>query len=97
MITHVHITIALLAWNLITFALYGIDKRKARKNKWRIRERTLILCAFLMGGAGAFLGMSLFRHKTKHIKFKILVPLAFALNVAVIVTVLWLFCLRQAQ
>ena len=88
MITYIYIAGALTAWNLITLALYGIDKRKARENKWRIRERTLILCAFLMGGAGAFFGMALFRHKTKHVKFKLLVPLALIMNIAVVVFVL---------
>jgi uncharacterized membrane protein YsdA (DUF1294 family) len=73
--------IAVAVWNIITFTLYGADKRKARKNHRRISETTLILCAFLMGGAGAILGMKVFRHKTKHWKFKILVPLALLLNI----------------
>ena len=72
-------------WNIITFALYGADKQKARKQKRRISEVTLILCAFLMGGAGALLGMSVFRHKTKHLKFKLLVPIALILNIVIVV------------
>lgn len=73
----------LLIWNMIVFAVYGIDKRKSIKNKWRIKEVTLIEFAFLMGGAGAIIEMSMFRHKTKHLKFKILVPLALLINIAV--------------
>lgn len=71
-------------WNIIVFALYGYDKISAIKGTWRISERTLILAAFLMGGFGAFLGMQIFRHKTKKLKFNISVPLAMLLNIAVI-------------
>ena len=72
---------ALIVWNVIVLALYGADKRKARKGKWRTSEATLIVCAFLMGGVGALLAMSLFRHKTKHLKFRLLVPLAVVVNI----------------
>ena len=80
--------IVIALWNITTFALYGADKQKARKNKRRISEATLILCAFLMGGAGALFGMSVFRHKTKHLKFKLLVPLAFILNIVIVALIL---------
>ena len=60
--------------NMITFVLYGIDKRKAVKNQWRIRESTLLLLAAAGGVFGAWLGMNVFHHKTKHRKFTILVP-----------------------
>jgi len=70
------------AVNLLAFALYGADKRKAKRGTWRIRESTLLLVAALGGSAGALLGMELFRHKTKHWKFKILVPLFLLLHVA---------------
>ena len=75
----------LLIWNLCTFILYAVDKSRAKNNKWRISEATLVGVAFLMGALGAFLGMSLLRHKTKHIKFKVLVPVALVINVAVVV------------
>lgn len=74
--------IALGAWNLIVFCVYGLDKYKAQKDKWRIPEKTLILLAFLMGGLGAFLGMRIFRHKTKHTLFTVGVPLCLLLNIA---------------
>ena len=71
-------------WNLAVLLIYGLDKRRAVREKWRIRERTLLICAFAMGGLGALLGMELFRHKTQHIKFKILVPLALVCNAAAV-------------
>ena len=73
-----------IVWNIIVFLLYGMDKRKSIKGKWRTKEKTLILSAFLMGGIGAGFGMKIFRHKTKHIKFKILIPLAIIFNIAII-------------
>ena len=74
----------LLVWNLCVLILYALDKSRAKNNKWRISEATLIAVAFLMGGIGAFLGMSLLRHKTKHLKFRLLVPLAVVVNVVVV-------------
>ena len=74
--------------NLITFFLYGIDKRRAQKNQWRISEACLLTLPFLGGALGALLGMSLYRHKTKHIRFCILVPLALILH-----TAFWAACL----
>ena len=61
--------------SILGFALMGKDKKKAKKNAWRIPERTLILIAFAGGGIGSFLGMRIFRHKTKHAKFAILLPI----------------------
>ncbi|MBE5967119.1 MAG: DUF1294 domain-containing protein [Lachnospiraceae bacterium] len=54
----------------------GLDKRRAVRNKWRIPESTLLLIAWIGGGIGSFLGMRIFRHKTKHRKFVILLPIA---------------------
>ena len=73
---------ALLLVNIVAFAAYGIDKRKAQKGKWRIPESTLLLLAFFGGAPGALMGMRAFRHKTKHRKFKILVPLFLVLHIA---------------
>ena len=80
-----YMAIILVVWNILTLSLYGIDKSKAKKGKWRISEFALISCAFLMGAAGAVLGMWIFRHKTKHTKFNVLVPLALILNIGIIV------------
>lgn len=66
----------LVGMNLVGFISMGMDKQKAIHNKWRIPEFTLIMIAFLGGGIGSFLGMRAFRHKTKHMKFVILLPIA---------------------
>lgn len=71
--------IYLLVINIITFLAYLIDKKKAVNGSWRTKEITLILLGFLGGAFGATLGMKLVRHKTKHIKFLILVPLSLIL------------------
>ena len=56
----------LAAVNVVTFTVYGIDKRKARRGAWRIPEKTLFLLPLLGGSVGALLGMKVFRHTTKH-------------------------------
>ena len=60
----------LLAINAVTFIVYGIDKYKAKKAKWRISEATLLLLAVLGGSIGAWMGMKVWHHKTMHKKFK---------------------------
>ena len=77
----IYIICYLLIVNITAFILYGLDKRKAEKNKWRIKESTLIVIAALGGSVGALLGMIIFRHKTKHPKSFILVPLFLLLQV----------------
>ncbi len=74
----------LLLMSLLAFALYSIDKVKAKHGQWRIPERTLILLAYLGGAAGAWIGMQVFRHKTQHTKFRVLVPIALLLWLAAI-------------
>lgn len=69
--------------NILTFAAYGYDKYCARKGKWRVSERRLMGLAFFFGGAGAFLGMQVFRHKTKHLQFEILVPFFMVLQAVI--------------
>ena len=68
--------------NLLTLFLMGFDKHRARRGGRRIRERTLLLCSACFGGFGALLGMFLFRHKTKHLRFRILLPLFCVLQAA---------------
>ena len=60
--------------NVISFILMFSDKRRAIKNKWRISENTLMIVSILGGSIGAILGMYTFRHKTKHLKFKVGIP-----------------------
>jgi uncharacterized membrane protein YsdA (DUF1294 family) len=66
----------LVLTNLFSFFLMGADKRRARKGKRRVPERTLLLLSFLGGCVGALCGMVFCRHKTKHAKFLVLVPLS---------------------
>lgn len=81
---------ALAVWNLLVFFLYARDKRKAQTGRRRTPEKTLLACALLLGGVGAFAGVFGVRHKTKHAKFYVLVPLAALLTlgafVALVVT-----------
>ena len=69
--------------NLLAFALFGVDKRRAKRHSWRIRETSLLLTAVLGGSLGALLGMLVFRHKTRHGKFMIGVPVLLAIHVAI--------------
>ena len=70
-----------LAINLITFILYGVDKRRAKRGAWRIPEKTLLAGTWLLGGVGAFAAMRMFRHKTKHIAFQVSAPVGAVLSV----------------
>ena len=73
--------IYLLIENILTFAIYGIDKWKAVHDKWRIKEATLLILAFLGGGMGALLGMQVFHHKTQKWYFRFTVPVMLILQV----------------
>lgn len=71
--------------NIVTLLLFIIDKRKAIKKKWRISELTLLTSSFIGGSIGAMIGMYMFRHKTKHWKFIILIPLSLILHVVLFI------------
>ena len=75
----------ILAVNIVTFLLYGIDKYKAKKNQWRISEATLLTMAAIGGSIGALAGMRLWHHKTMHKKFKYGIPLIIIMQVALAV------------
>lgn len=75
-----NIVLVFLLWNLIVAFIYAADKRRARIGARRIREITLVFCAFLLGAYGAIMGMVVFNHKTSKIKFRIFVPLAVIVN-----------------
>ena len=68
----------LLIINAAGFLLMLVDKWKAKKNRWRIRESTLLIVAALGGSVGSLLGMYIFRHKTLHLKFTLGIPLILA-------------------
>ena len=83
-----HIVILyLVAINVVTFLLYGIDKFKAQRSRWRIPEAVLLGLAVVGGSVGAWLGMMVWRHKTQHKKFKYGIPLILALQIALLVLV----------
>ena len=72
----------LLAINVVAFIVYGIDKYKAKKAKWRISEATLLLLAILGGSIGAWMGMKVWHHKTMHKKFKYGIPAILLIQIA---------------
>lgn len=84
--TNLSLLILLLVLNILSMFLYLIDKLKSKKGTERISEDNLLLSSFL-GGIGAFLGMQIFRHKTKHLKFKISVPLFALLHIGLILLI----------
>ena len=73
--------------NVLSFLLFGIDKYRAVKKKWRISERTLLIIALIGGSLGALFGMFSFHHKTQKYKFSIGIPLILILHIFL----LWLF------
>jgi hypothetical protein len=75
----------LIIINILSFILYGIDKLKAIKKKKRISEKTLILIGILGGSIGSLIGMNLFRHKTKKLKFIISLPLILIIHIIVVI------------
>lgn len=67
----------------VGFALMGADKRRAERGAWRIPEKVLFGVSFLLGGVGSLVGMFVFRHKTRHVSFCILLPLSALWSLAV--------------
>ena len=74
--------IYLLAANIVTFVVFGIDKYKAKRGLWRIPEASLLTMAVIGGSIGAWLGTKVWHHKTLHKKFKYGIPLIIALQAA---------------
>lgn len=79
----------LLIVNLVSFALMGLDKRKAKRGQWRISEKTLFLPPLLGGTVGAILGMRVFHHKTKHWYFRYGLPALLVLQLALAGWLYW--------
>ena len=75
----------LLSVNSLTFLLYGIDKYKAKKGRWRISEATLLTMAAIGGSIGAWAGMRTWHHKTMHKKFKYGIPVIIIMQIALVV------------
>ena len=82
----IHIAIAyLVIINVVTFFVYGIDKWKAKRSKWRVSEATLLMLAVIGGSIGAWLGMKVWHHKTLHKKFRYGIPIIILLQIALLV------------
>ena len=79
------VLIYLVTINVATFSMYGIDKWKAKKSKWRIREAALLGLAVLGGSIGGWLGMKVWHHKTLHKKFRYGVPAIIIVQLTIIV------------
>ena len=88
------LSIWLPALNIATFFLFGLDKARARRQKFRIPERTLFLLSILGGSIGALAGMQLWKHKTLHNTFRIGIPAILLLQSA---AALWLLTSLQAS
>lgn len=82
---HRYLIYYLLVINAATFIIYGIDKDKAKKAKWRISEATLLTMAAVGGSIGAWLGMKAWHHKTLHRKFKYGVPIILLIQIALMI------------
>lgn len=83
-----YVILYLVAINIITFIIYGIDKYKSQHQRWRIKEFTLMLLAAIGGSIGALLAMTTFRHKTKHAKFYIGVPFILIIQIVIAIMIL---------
>ncbi len=83
-----YIGVYLLVINIVTFFVYGADKQKAKKDEYRISEKTLFLLAWIGGSIGAIIGMQFFRHKTKHAVFKYGIPAILILEILIMFMVL---------
>lgn len=84
MIKLAYVLLYLLLLSVFGFVIMGVDKWKAKKNRWRVPERTLFLVAFLGGALGSTIGMHYFHHKTKHWYFKYGLPALVLLNAALL-------------
>ena len=85
-----HVALIYLAIiNVITFFLFGIDKLKAKRSKWRVSEAMLLGMAAIGGSIGAWLGMMVWHHKTLHKKFRYGIPLILMVQIGLLV---WFVC-----
>lgn len=80
-----NIILYLAAINIIGFFAMWLDKRKAKKGKWRIQEKTLFMITVLGGGIGTISGMYTFRHKTQKLAFTIGIPVILILEIITVI------------
>lgn len=80
---------ALLFFNLVTYTVYAADKRRARRNRRRVPEKTLLLLAAFGGSVGALIAMYTLRHKTLHKKFTLGVPAILVAQIALVIFIIY--------
>ena len=83
------IILAYVIWNVVVMLIFGFDKLLAKMNAWRISEKTLFTIALFLGGAGAWAGMRIFRHKTRHNSFVYGIPLLALVNLAAVFFIIY--------
>lgn len=76
--------------NVFSFVLFGLDKHKAKKRLWRIPEKALFLFSVLGGSIGAIFGMYVFRHKTKHLSFKLGLPIILLVQLVLVLVFIFI-------
>lgn len=93
-VTIIAIAIVYILMSLVTLTLYYSDKRKAKKNKWRIKEKTLLIFPWLLGSLGGLIGVFGLRHKTKHWYFVLNNIAAFIVHLAVTFVLVYVFIIK---
>lgn len=83
MMIHSSLILYLVIINVITFVIFGVDKYKAIRQEWRIRESTLLGLALIGGSIGGWLAMYIFHHKTKKVKFFVGIPVILVIQIVV--------------
>ncbi|WP_331665352.1 DUF1294 domain-containing protein [Anaerocolumna sp.] len=81
----------LIILNVVGFFSMGVDKKRAKNNEWRIKEKTLFFIAIIGGSAGSLLGMKVYRHKTKHTAFVIGMPIILIVQILLVVFLFYRF------
>ena len=76
--------VVIAVMNLVSFALMGIDKRRARRGAWRISERALFMTTACFGGLSGVLGMKVFHHKTQHWYFRVFFPVLLVVQIVLL-------------
>lgn len=83
-----NLIIYLIIINLLAFLAMLIDKKKAEKNRWRIKESTLLILAVIGGSIGATVGMYTFRHKTQKARFFVGIPVIIVLQILLVIAII---------
>ncbi len=77
--------------NIVGYFIILIDKYKAKRDKWRIKESTMLIVGLIGGALGNVLSMTMFRHKTQHKKFYIGMPIVAILHLVILIYLLWIY------